>query len=564
MAGSYPSDEASMAIIYVTLGVFLILGLVISYFVTKTKADFLSATKTANYAVIMCNFAAQGLGAGLQLTYPEVATYGLQPLITYSLAASLPLLTFPPLAAQLRKKCPEGFVLTEFIRARFGVVASLFLSLCSIVTLYVFMLSEMTSIYSVIQSLTGWSSETQNVWLIMPIFTEMMVTMLYTAWGGFKTSLITDTIQATLFILLVIICTIAIGVTVEIDTSMIQQRSELLRGSQLGWQLLYILPVAIVFNNYFLSSYWQRCYAAKTQKDLTIGCTLAAILIFCLTFLVGFSGLIAAWADVYPGPDSVNEESSSTVLFLLINKYCPPWISALMLVLSVALSCAAYDTLQTALVATVSNDVFRNKINIWWIRLILVVNAAVIAPVATNKVNDVLILYLIADLVSAAVMPAMLLGFTDKLYFLNGWDVTIGGLGGIFTVFLFGLVYYDGDAKSAAALLIINEGLYPSENSFECLGTFIAAPVGSILWTIAAFGVRVLYTYIRSRTTGSPFTVFEKTKPLDPYVVAGNEQMLRPSLGEREAESASSTLRHRGGTRKENNSDGSDDDSRKS
>lgn len=239
MAGSYPSDEASMAIIYVTLGVFLILGLVISYFVTKTKADFLSATKTANYAVIMCNFAAQGLGAGLQLTYPEVATYGLQPLITYSLAASLPLLTFPPLAAQLRKKCPEGFVLTEFIRARFGVVASLFLSLCSIVTLYVFMLSEMTSIYSVIQSLTGWSSETQNVWLIMPIFTEMMVTMLYTAWGGFKTSLITDTIQATLFILLVIVCTIAIGVTVEIDTSMIQQRSELLRGSQLGWQLLY-------------------------------------------------------------------------------------------------------------------------------------------------------------------------------------------------------------------------------------------------------------------------------------------------------------------------------------
>ncbi|TIB95209.1 NPL4-domain-containing protein [Wallemia mellicola] len=362
----------------------------------------------------------------------------------------------------------------------------------------------------------------------------MMVTMLYTAWGGFKTSLITDTIQATLFILLVIICTIAIGVTVEIDTSMIQQRSELLRGSQLGWQLLYILPVAIVFNNYFLSSYWQRCYAAKTQKDLTIGCTLAAILIFCLTFLVGFSGLIAAWADVYPGPDNVNEESSSTVLFLLINKYCPPWISALMLVLSVALSCAAYDTLQTALVATVSNDVFRNKINIWWIRLILVVNAAVIAPVATNKVNDVLILYLIADLVSAAVMPAMLLGFTDKLYFLNGWDVTIGGLG----VFLFGLVYYDGDAKSAAALLIINEGLYPSENSFECLGTFIAAPVGSILWTIAAFGVRVLYTYIRSRTTGSPFTVFEKTKPLDPYVVAGNEQMLRPSLGEREAEKA--------------------------
>ena len=423
---NYPSEQASNAIIYVTLVIFLIIGLVISYFVTKTKKDFLSATKTSNFAVIMCNFAAQGLGAGLQLTYPEVAVYGLQPLLTYSLAASLPLLTFPPLAAQLRKKCPEGFVLTEFIRVRFGVIAGLFLSLCSVVTLYVFMLSEISSIYQVIQSLTGF----EGTEVLIPVVIEIIVTILYTAWGGFKTSLVTDTIQAAVFIILVIICTIAVGVNVEIDASLIQQNDSLLHQSQLGWQLLYILPVAILFNNYFLSSYWQRCYAAKTQKDLSIGCALAALLIFCLTFLVGFSGLIASWSNVYPGPNNENEDQSSVVLFLLINKFCPPWISGFMLVLSITLSCAAYDTLQTALVATVSNDVFRNKINIWWIRLILVVNAAVIAPVATNKVNDVLILYLIADLVSAAVMPSMLLGFTDKLYFLNGFDVVVGGLGG--------------------------------------------------------------------------------------------------------------------------------------
>ena len=423
---NYPSEQASNAIIYVTLVIFLIIGLVISYFVTKTKKDFLSATKTSNFAVIMCNFAAQGLGAGLQLTYPEVAVYGLQPLLTYSLAASLPLLTFPPLAAQLRKKCPEGFILTEFIRVRFGVIAGLFLSLCSVVTLYVFMLSEISSIYQVIQSLTGF----EGTEVLIPVVIEIIVTILYTAWGGFKTSLVTDTIQAAVFIILVIICTIAVGVNVEIDASLIQQNDSLLHQSQLGWQLLYILPVAILFNNYFLSSYWQRCYAAKTQKDLSIGCALAALLIFCLTFLVGFSGLIASWSNVYPGPNNENEDQSSVVLFLLINKFCPPWISGFMLVLSITLSCAAYDTLQTALVATVSNDVFRNKINIWWIRLILVVNAAVIAPVATNKVNDVLILYLIADLVSAAVMPSMLLGFTDKLYFLNGFDVVVGGLGG--------------------------------------------------------------------------------------------------------------------------------------
>jgi hypothetical protein len=46
----------------------------------------------------------------------------------------------------------------------------------------------------------------------------------------------------------VIICTVAIGTNVHFDKAVVAE-SGLLNASKLGWQLLYILPVAIVFNS---------------------------------------------------------------------------------------------------------------------------------------------------------------------------------------------------------------------------------------------------------------------------------------------------------------------------
>jgi hypothetical protein len=50
---------------------------------------------------------------------------------------------------------------------------------------------------------------------------------------------------------LIIIATITIGVKIDIDTSLIEP-SGLTKPSLLGWQLLYILPIAILTNDFFL------------------------------------------------------------------------------------------------------------------------------------------------------------------------------------------------------------------------------------------------------------------------------------------------------------------------
>lgn len=51
---------------------------------------------------------------------------------------------------------------------------------------------------------------------------------------------------------LIIIAVIAIGVQTKIDKSLIGP-SGLLEPTLLGWQLIYILPVAILTNDFFLS-----------------------------------------------------------------------------------------------------------------------------------------------------------------------------------------------------------------------------------------------------------------------------------------------------------------------
>lgn len=69
---------------------------------------------------------------------------------------------------------------------------------------------------------------------------------------------------------LLVVASIAIGVETKIDTSLIEP-SGLLKDSLLGWQLLYILPVAILTNDFFLvkSSLAEQepahCHLTNTQ-----------------------------------------------------------------------------------------------------------------------------------------------------------------------------------------------------------------------------------------------------------------------------------------------------------
>lgn len=256
---------------------------------------------------------------------------------------------------------------------------------------------------------------------------------------------------------LIIMGVIAVGVETNIDRSLIDQ-SGYLKPSLLGWQLIYILPVAILTNDFFLSGFWMRTFASRSDKDLWIGVSLASVGVLIILTLVGVAGLLATWSGALQIGD---EEGGYISLFLLLQQL-PAWVVGVVLFMVISLSAAAFDSFQSSMISTGSNDLFRNKLNIWVIRLCVVLIIIPVVVVALRS-PDILQIFLISDLVSAAVVPCLVIGLSDKFYWYRGFDFVVGGLGGILTIFLFGLVYYDGDVTQAGKLLLLENGLYTND-----------------------------------------------------------------------------------------------------
>ncbi|KAM0804970.1 hypothetical protein BDR22DRAFT_799265 [Usnea florida] len=468
-----PSVQASNVIIYLTYGAFLLSGLYVAWrWRNQSKSHFLATNRTQNAIPLTMNFIASSLGSGILFSYPEISTIaGVQGLIVYTLSSSLPLLVFGFLGPIVRRKCPEGFVLTEWTRQRFGTVTALYLSLLTLVTLFLYMVAELSALQQIINALTGLEG-------LPAVIIECAVTTTYTSLGGFHISFITDNIQGAMVVGLVILAVITVGLETHIDKSLVEP-SGLLESSLLGWQLMYILPVAVLTNDFFISGFWMRTFASKTDKDLIIGTSVATVVVTCILGLVGAAGLLAAWTGAWPGNPP---QDGDIALFLLLEKL-PSWVVGIVLVMVVSLSTAAFDSFLSAMVSTGSNDLFRNKLDLWWIRLaVLLITFPVI--VVALKSPDILQIYLISDLVSASSIPVLIVGLSDACYWWRGFEVVVGGL---------------------------ENGLYADD--WSAFGAFVAAPIGGLLWGGGAFALRVGSQWIHAKWTGHRFKAFDRPLP---------------------------------------------------
>lgn len=300
---------------------------------------------------------------------------------------------------------------------------------------------------------------------------------------------------------LVVIATIAIGVKTEIKPELIAS-SGLLEANLLGWQLLYILPVAVLTNDFFLSNFWLRTFASKTDKDLWIGVSMACVAVLIILTLVGMTGCIAAWSGAWPG----DPEQDGSIAFFLLLEQLPNWVVGVVLVMAVALSTASFDSLQSAMVSSASNDLFRNRLNIWVIRaavVLLIIPTIVIAL----KAPSILQIYLISDLLSASTIPVLILGLSERFYWWRGFEIVVGGLGGILCVFIYGTIYY-GSALEGAQLILLENGLY--EGDWGAFGAFAAAPVGGLLFGFAACGLRLGLHFLWAKKQGRRFDALDR------------------------------------------------------
>jgi Na+/proline symporter len=98
---------------------------------------------------------------------------GVQGVVVYAITSAAPLMIFAYLGPIIRKKCPNGFLLTEWTRQRYGLVTALYLSFLTLVTMFLYMVAELSALQQIMTALTGMEG-------LPMVIVECVVTSIYT------------------------------------------------------------------------------------------------------------------------------------------------------------------------------------------------------------------------------------------------------------------------------------------------------------------------------------------------------------------------------------------------
>ncbi|KAJ3111627.1 hypothetical protein HDU96_005510 [Phlyctochytrium bullatum] len=427
---------------------------------------FLTARGSQGWVGLGLNIFAAGLGVWTILTLPQTGfTLGIQGAFNYAFACVCPILALIFMGKIIRERAPEGVTITQFVLERYGWAAQVVTNITSLGYMLVYLISELTALAFLVTYFG-----VDQTW---PLITVCVATALYTTIGGMPASLLTDKFQGWFVCGLALLAVIAFSTSVKIDRDFIPN-SWVVNTSSLGWESLWTLVAAVTSANIFHQGYWQRVYSARSQRDLLYACIFASALTLPFMFLIGFVGVVDVWRNdpaVLADPITASANAFFDVVTTL-----PAWMSGVVVVLTVALVCSSVDTLQSAISALIVNDVFQQKITLFWARVLTAI-LNIPALVIAYKGLNVFSLFLIADLVSATIVLPVVVGlFKPFDRFFNGLDFVVGTICGLFAVVAYGWGSY-GNINDGFKLLSLPNAIFqPTESVL----VFTLAPLGSI------------------------------------------------------------------------------------
>ena len=425
---------------------------------------YLTARDSQSVTRLSIAFLASGLGSWILFAPPEVGQgVGILGVVGYAVGGALPFVAFAWLGPRIRDAAPHGVTLTDWVKDRFGRPAQAWVGLVSVFYMFMFVTAELTAIGGVLDLLGG-----VDPWV--SITGVAAVTAAYTAWGGLPASLRTDQVQG---IGIVVLLAVALGaVVLHVDEPLARARDGgLTTFSRAGWESILVLGIAITAANLFHQGYWQRTWSATDSRVLTRAAYGGALLSLLVLLPVGATGLVAGGIAIDQGV------APSPVPFFFVLDGLPEVIILLVAVLAIALVASSVDTLQSALAATLTQDLTDRQLSLRtakFLTVLLTVPAALIAL----RGYDVLRLFLIADLVAAATVGPVFLGLRRPA---SSASVIGGSIAGLLAVFVLGLTQ-DG-VQGGLDLLTV-----ASSPAFD-LGSFVWAPLVSTAVALALTGV---------------------------------------------------------------------------
>ena len=225
--------------------------------------------------------------------------------------------------------------------------------------------------------------------------------------------------------------------------------------------------MAITAAEMFSQGNWQRAWASESDEALTKGAWLAAGLVLPLVFVMGVLGTVVA------GQGAVDDPSAA--FFYLIEDAGALFIAAF-IVLAIALVCSSVDTLQNAVVASISRDLSDGSMNLQNARYLTISLIPIAIILATNVgASSVFQIFLFADLLAAATVMPVLLSLWGEV---SARGALLGAVCGLLSVVAYGT--FTGDLGTGIGYVFSPTNEFGLAN----LNVFLSAVMGSALVTV--------------------------------------------------------------------------------
>ncbi len=372
--------------------------------------DYITARNSQNARTLGLSFLASGMGGWILFAPPEVgALAGPVALAGYAIGSALPFIVFAYCGPAIRRALPRGRSIGEFAESCYGQTVRRYVALVSVLYMVCFLMAELTAVGAITSMLSDVSGS-------IAIIAVAVTTLVYTAWGGLRASLVTDRWQAVLLIvLLVVVGFVAMDRLPAIETT--AQFAPVPVSSALSVALTLILAVTAA--NIFHQGYWQRIWSAENDGALGRGAMLGGGITVLVVAVVGGLGIMASLSGIDLG--------NPPVPFFALLAGAPAWLTIPALVLALTLVSSSVDTLQNAIASLAVTE--KRGLTLTaarWITVLLMVPVVIVAL----QGNSVLRLFLIADVLCATAVMPVLMGLWSRMTTKAAIGGTLAGLAG--------------------------------------------------------------------------------------------------------------------------------------
>jgi len=378
---------------------------------------FIAYRNSTGTGIAVASIVASIAGAWILFSPAETGTWaGISGVIGYGVGQGMPILVLMIFGARLRKIMPRGYSFSEFLNSRYGPVMGRFTAILMVFYMFTFLTAELTGIAEAF-------SLTTRIPLLVTAAGIMALTLVYTVYGGLRSSIFTDFLQFIFIIPLLIV--IFVSVLVYMAGSGAPVESGVGGSSELwnpvfrpGVEFAVALVIAITAANIFHQGFWQRVYTCRDSGVMKRSFFIAGLITIPIIALMGLFGIFAAERGL------VAEGESSTALFSLLMEL-PSWVILIALLFGLVLVMSSADTAINGIVSILVTQ-RRARVGarvggkpgqkettdtrtLLWARIFTLLIAA-LAVVIASQGYSVLYLFLVADLVCSAVMFPALFG----------------------------------------------------------------------------------------------------------------------------------------------------------